>query len=455
MFIRCEYVLNRLVKILILDLRLLIGGIIPVDEFMRRWFESVDLIKKLYSSNIIYEIGPNNLPPVQDLNKAIVDAVKNPIGCEPLDRLVRPGMKVVVVADDITRATPRDKILPVLLNELNRCGVPDNDITIVIALGTHRYMSDDEILKCFGEEVVRRVRIVNHEWLDSSKLVYVGTTRNGTPVYVNKLVYEADFVVGVGSIIPHLYAGYGGGAKIIQPGVCGEKTTAYTHILAAMEDPMKLLGDPDNVVRKEMEEVADVVGLDFIVNVVFNGRGEVVKVVAGDMRKAFREGVKVAETIYRREIPELADIVVVNTYPALIDYWQAIKGFVHSQLGVREGGTVILYTDCPDRISPIHGKTFEKYRHANIEELNKVIKEGVEEDLVGLATVYVHTKYIHRVECICVSEGLTPEDKEVLRFKHANTLLDALDMALAKHGRNAKIGIIHHGGEVYPALRKL
>jgi len=151
-------------------------------------------------------------------------------------------------------------------------------------------MTDDEILRCFGEEVVRRVKVVNHEWMDKDKLVYVGTTKSGTPVYVNKLVYEADFVIGVGSIIPHLFAGYGGGAKIIQPGVCSEETTAYTHLLAALEDPLKLLGDPENVVRKEMEEVADVVGLDFIVNVVFNGRGEVVKVVAGDMRKAFREG---------------------------------------------------------------------------------------------------------------------------------------------------------------------
>ncbi len=440
-------------RILILRYELVLVGVMHVNEFMNVWFDSIALVKELYGGRVVYEVGPNNLPPVPDLNKAILDAIRNPIGCRPLDELLRPGMKVVIVVDDITRATPRDKILPVLLNELNRVGIPDSDVTVVIALGTHRYMSDEEILRCFGEEVVRRVRVVNHEWLDSSKLVYVGTTKNGTPVYVNKLVYEADFVVGVGSIIPHLFAGYGGGAKIIQPGVCGEKTTAYTHLLAAVEDPINLLGDPDNVVRREMEEVADVVGLDFIVNVVFNGEGEVVKVVAGDMREAFREGVKVAEKIYKREIPELADIVIVNTYPAVIDYWQAIKGFVHCQLGVKDGGTVILYTDCPDRISPIHGKVFEKYRNASVEGLDRVVKERSEEDLVGLATTYIHTKYVHRVECICVSKGLTLEDKEVLRFKHADTVLDALKTALAKHGNNARIGIIHHGGEVYPTLK--
>jgi len=424
------------------------------EEFMDEWFRSVSTVRELYPDNIVYEIGPNNLPALTDLRRAIIDSVRNPIGSEPIDKMVKPGMKVVIVADDITRATPRDKIIPVLLDELNNAGVSDDDITVVIALGTHRYMTNEEILKCFGNEVVKRVRIVNHEWMDPSKLVYVGTTKRGTPVYVNRLVYESDFVIGVGSIIPHLYAGYGGGAKIIQPGVCGEVTTAYTHILAAIEDPMNLLGNPDNVVRKEMEEVADVVGLDFIVNVVFNGNGEVVKVVAGDMRKAFREGVRVAEQIYRREIPELADVVLVNTYPALIDYWQAIKGFAHAQLGVKEGGTIILYTDCPDGISPIHGKTFEKYSKASIKELDEVIRNRGEEDLVGLASVYVHTKYINRTECICVSRGLTLRDKEILRFKHADNIIQALELALRKHGRSAKIGIIHHGGEVYPVLKR-
>ena len=432
---------------------LVCGNVMRVKEFLDEWFRSVELIKMRFKDSIVYEVGPNDLPGLSDLRSSISEAISNPIGCRPLHELVRPGMKVVIVADDITRATPRDKIIPILLDELNRAGVPDKDVTVVIALGTHRYMTDDEILRCFGEEVVRRVKVVNHEWMDRSKLVYVGTTKSGTPVYVNKLVYEADFVIGVGSIIPHLFAGYGGGAKIIQPGVCSEETTAYTHLLAALEDPLKLLGDPENVVRKEMEEVADVVGLDFIVNVVFNGRGEVVKVVAGDMRKAFREGVKVAEKIYKREIPELADIVIVNTYPAVIDYWQSIKGFIHAQLGVKEGGTVILYTDCPDGISPTHRKTFEKYSKATPHELERVIKEKSEEDLVGLATVYIHTKYVNRVECICVSKGLTLKDKEILRVKHADTLLDAVNLAVSRHGIKAKIGIIHHGGEVYPVLK--
>jgi len=424
------------------------------SEFMQQWFSSIELIKDRYGGNVIYEIGPRDLPPVRDEREAIIEAINNPIGTKPLAELVRPGMKVVIVADDITRDTPKEKIIPVLLDELNKAGVPDDDITVVIALGTHRYMTPEEIVRCFGEGVVRRVKVVNHEWQDPSKLVYIGTTKNGTPVYVNRLVYEADFVIGVGGIIPHLFAGYGGGAKIIQPGVCGEETTAYTHILAALKDPLKLLGDPNNVVRQEMEEVARIAGLDFIVNVVFNSRRELVKVVAGDMREAFMEGVKVAEYIYRREVPELADVVVVNSYPAVMDYWQAIKGFVHAQLGVKEGGTVVLYTACPDGISPIHGKTFEKYSGASLKEIERVINERGEADLVGLATVYIHTKLVMRTKCICVSNGLTLRDKEVLRFKHADNLLQAVEVALSEHGKDAKIGIIHYGGEVYPYLRK-
>lgn len=420
--------------------------------FLEGWFKEVNEVKQKYWKNIVYEVAPKDLPPIDEI-EAVKEALRSPIASKPLSEIAKPGMKVVVVVDDITRSTPRRKIVPVVLNELNRAGIPDADIKVVIALGTHRYLSPKEVVECVGEEVVRRVDVLNHEWMDEEKLVYIGETKSGIPVHVNKLVYEADLVVGIGCIIPHLYAGYGGGAKIIQPGVCGEITTARTHVLGALIGPENLLGNPDNEVRREIEEVAKVVGLDFIVNVVLNGRGEVVKVVAGDMREAFREGVLVAEEIYKREIPRLADIVIVNSYPALLDYWQAIKGLVHAQLGVKKGGTVILYTDCPDGISPTHGKVFEKYSKVSLTEIEKMLREGAEKDLIGLSTLLVHKRCLVRAKCICVSRGLTAKDKEVLGFTHADTIIEALKKALLEHGEGSEIGLIHHGGEVFPYLK--
>jgi len=102
-----------------------------VKEFLDEWFRSVELIKMRFKDSIVYEVGPNDLPGLSDLRSSISEAISNPIGCRPLHELVRPGMKVVIVADDITRATPRDKIIPILLDELNRAGVPDKDVTVV------------------------------------------------------------------------------------------------------------------------------------------------------------------------------------------------------------------------------------------------------------------------------------------------------------------------------------
>ncbi|MDI9619604.1 MAG: nickel-dependent lactate racemase [Candidatus Nezhaarchaeota archaeon] len=420
--------------------------------FLEGWLAEVEAVKQAYGGNVIYEVAPRPLQPVNSEIEAVRNTIRNPTSSRPLREIAKPDMKVAIVVDDISRATPREKIVPVLLNELNVVGIPDANIRVVIALGTHRYLTDEEVTSCLSKEVVERVEVFNHEWMDAEKLVYIGDTKSGIPVHVNRLVYESDLIIGVGSIIPHLCAGYGGGAKIIQPGVCGELTTARTHALAALIGPLELLGKPDNVVRSEMESVAEVVGLDFIVNVVFNGRGKVVKVVAGDMKRAFRDGVKTAEFIYRREVPALADIVIVNSHPALIDYWQAMKGLVHAQLGLRRGGTVILYTDCPDGISPTHREVFEKYSEASVKEVERLLKEEAEEDLVGLSGLCMHKKCLARSDCICVSRNLKDEDKEVLKFESADDLIQALRMAFNKHGRDAKVGIIHHGGEVYPTF---
>lgn len=427
-----------------------------LKAFANEWYSSINVVKELYRNNIIYEIGPNDLPGIQPhrLADTIVEAIRNPIACKPLNKLAKTGMKVAIVVDDMTRPTPRDKILPVIINELNGAGVSNNDITVVIALGTHRYMNREEILRYIGKEVVERVRVVNHEWMDPDKLVMIGRTESGIPVYVNRIVYESDLVIGIGSIAPHPVASYGGGAKIILPGVCGRRTVEHIHVLGALLDPMNLLGNPDNAIRRDMEEVAEIVGLRFIVNVVVNTRGEVVKVVAGDPRKAFREGVGVAKEIFEREIPKPADIAIVNSYPAVLDYWQAGKAFIYAQLGVREGGTVILYTDCPEGISPIHGRIFEKYSSVAIRKLEEIIRGGGEEDLVGLAVAYIHYKYINRTECICISRGLTLKDKGILKFKHANSIAEAVEMAIEKHGDNAEIGIVHYGGEVIPVPKR-
>lgn len=405
--------------------------------------------------NLIYAVGPKDLPGLKSEEKSIRESLKNPIYCAPLSQQVKKGMKVVILGDDLTRPTPRCRILPYLLDELNDAGVPDKDVSVLIALGTHRYMDKEEIEICYGEEVVGRTQVLNHEWKDKAGFVTAGFTKSGVPAIVNKVAAEADYLIGVGSIVPHLLAGYGGGAKIVQPGICSWETTARTHMLPAEKDEfLDLVGEPENAVRLEIEEVAKLAGLDFIVNVVLNSKGEIVKVVSGDFVKAHREGEIAAKEIYEPKISELADIVIVNSYPAEIDYWQGIKALCHAQRGLRESGTIVLIAPFPEGASPTHGVEFEKYGDKSYEEIKRLTAQGKLDDLVCASTLLQHALLRSRSEIVCVSEGLSTKQKEDLALGHAESPEEALQIALAKQGKRATIGVIDYGGDVVPTIRE-
>jgi nickel-dependent lactate racemase len=407
---------------------------------------------KIPIGNLIYAIKPEGLPGLENEQKSIKHSLENPIGSAPLSQEVKKGMKVVVMADDITRPTPRERVLPPLLDGLNEAGIPDRDITVLIALGTHRYMSKEEIEHCFGEKLTARVTILNHEWQDETNFINLGSTPRGIPVSINKIAHEADYLMGVGSIVPHSLAGYGGGAKIVQPGICSWETTGKTHLLAVERDDFfELAGNPENEARLEMEEVARVAGLHFIVNVVLNDKKELVKVVSGDPVKAHREGVKVARRVYEHKIPELADVIIESAYPADIDYWQGAKALAYAQHGLREKGTVILLASFPDAISPTHSE-FEKYGDRPYEEIKRLIKENKVHDLVCASTLVSHALVRGYCEVICLSEGLSIEQKERLGFRHADSLDEAWGMALSKYGKRVKIGLIDYGGDMLPRL---
>ena len=412
-------------------------GKITVEFPEENFYFAVDRIKK---------------PAVYDLKDAIRSALRAPVGTSPLSDMVKHGDKVLIVADDLTRPTPQKLILPVLLDELNAVGVPDRDIGVLIALGTHRPMREEEIEERFGSEVLERVPVMNHNFRDSNVLVNLGRTESNIDVYVNKSVGEADFVIGVGNIVPHVY-GWGGGSKIIQPGVCGEETTGMTHIIGGRTRPLvpKLTGKFENPIMDEIRAVALKAGLKFIVNTVLNHEDKVAQVFAGDPIEAHRKGVEYAEGIYCPEIPGYADIVIVSSYPADIDYWQAIKPLDFGIAAVKEGGTVILVTPCPERVAPTH-PAFLGRALLDFDENLKAREAGEIDDLVAGATLLDHAQILERAEVICYSDGLTRDDKEALGFRDASTIEEAIEMALEREGKNAKIGVLKCG-EILPRVK--
>ena len=170
---------------------------------------------------------------ITDLKQAVLDAVRNPVGSAPLKEVVKAGDKVVILVSDITRAwTKTSQYLPIVVEELNNNGVPDEDISVIVAAGTHRANTDEEKKIILGEDLFRRLKVYDHDAYDMDKNMYLGTTKRGTPVYLDKRAVEADKVILTGGITPHLFAGFGGGRKSVLPGIAAAQTINHNHVMA-------------------------------------------------------------------------------------------------------------------------------------------------------------------------------------------------------------------------------
>ena len=403
-------------------------------------------------NQLIGVYSPQDIPPVADIKAEIRRALAQPIASAPLRELVKGKRNVVFVADDNTRLTPTDQLIPILLDECNAAGVADEQITVIIALGTHRFMTDDEILAKFGEETVRRVRIKNHPYKDMAALADLGVTDNGGRIFINRDVVEADFKIGIGSIVPHHIPGYAGGAKIVQPGVSGEDTTAYTHLLS-VRAPRSYLGVLENPVRADLDLMARKVGLNTILNTVLNRHGEVVEAFFGDVEQAFRVGVKRAAQVYEVAIPEEADIVLSSSHPCDIEFWQAHKTLYPSDLAVKAGGIIIIVTPCYEGVAKTHCDILDVTPHSS-EHIRNLVSAGQLHDEVAAALAIAWAQVKERETVFIVSDGICAEEAAKLGFRHFASAQTALDAAIAETGPAARITVLTHAPDMLPVIRK-
>ena len=381
-------------------------------------------------------------------------ALDNPIGHKGLNALAEKAKKTVLLVDDNTRPTPIHRILPTLLNRLNQAGIEDRDTHILIALGTHRLMSEDEVRNKVGEETFERVSVVNHYWKQKEMLVDVGRTPSGVPLIVNRSFLEANVRIGVGHIAPHCQAGWTGGAKIVQPGICGAETTNYTHWLSARFDVRDLIGVANNPVRLEIENVVRKIGFDFILNLVLDEKGHVVKAVAGDFVKAHREGVKEAKKIFSTAVSTKADIVVADAYPSGygVDLRQASKAIVSSYVAVKSGGTIILVAPCPEGVSSEHPELLE-FGFRPYDDLRKFVETGAIKDLNAAATgAQIGQILADKVKVVLYSEGISKRETTKLGIEHTENPQNAVDEALERHGSNSKILFLNNACEILPTI---
>jgi len=384
-----------------------------------------------------------------EVEELVLEALQNPIGTNRLKQAIEAGDEILILSDDNTRSTPVDKILNFLLPRLHKLGVKKEDITILMALGTHRPMDKEELVEKLGKQIVDEYNVVSHLWDKDEQNIYYGKTSEGIEVWGNKLLKESDFVIGIGHIVPHRVAGFSGGGKIAQPGVCTGKTTGETHWISALVPGVDIMGQRDNIVRKQIDESAKLMGLDFIINVVQDLEEKVVDIFAGDLVEAHRAGCESAKNLYGVKIPK-ADIVIADSYPADIELWQAAKGVYASELVVKEGGYVILVTPCPEGVSKSHPE-IEEFGYQNLEETQRLIdNKELEELSVAAHLVHVGRTIKEKASGIMVCPNIANDLKEKLGFISADSVQEALEYALDKKGEDASVVAMLHAGDILP-----
>jgi nickel-dependent lactate racemase len=392
------------------------------------------------------------MAPVPDVRRAVEESLSRPIGTPGVRGLVRPGQSVALVVTDITRKLPEEIILPLLIKELEAGGIRKKDITAVVATGTHRPNTPEELREKFGD-VVDKIPFINHDPWDSNGLVDLGTSPEGIPLVFNRMVAQADVRISTGVIETHLFAGYSGGVKSIAVGIAGEETIAATHNYEMLQQT-RLGMIEGNEFRSFLTEATRALGLHFIVNVVQTGKKEVVRVVAGDPVEAFNEGVKTARKLYEVAIDQPGEIVISGvSYPKSRDLYQATRAANVVVFGpqpvVTKGGAILIPAPCEDGCGhPGYCTIME--RAENVEE---VIAISREEGFAPGEQKALILAYILKQARMVMTDCTLPE--ETLRGIHLESkpsLQEALDQELERNP-DARVILIPDGLLTLPIIK--
>jgi len=410
-------------------------------------FGRIKLPVKIPKPNLIGVFLPGESGPgLRDVSD-VREAMAHPFGTPLLRDLAKPRHKVAIIISDQTRLCPTAELLPAVMDELKRGGVSVHNVTIVAALGLHRPMTPAELQASVGETVFRQVRVVNH---DPSDTVRVGITSRGTPVELFRPLVEADLRVCLGSVDPHYFAGYTGGAKAILPGCASEATITANHSM--MTCPTATAGRlNDNPVRADIEEGAGIIGIHFILNTVMGPDGHVRGVVAGDMITAHRRACEIVEQHSFVAIPERGDIVVVSAggYPKDVNLYQSQKALDNASYAVRDGGIIVLVAEC---IEGFGNETFKRWL-MEAKSPDEILKRIEKKFVLGGHKAAAVASVLKRAKVYLVS-SLPDSEVANCHMEPFSNLDMALQAAFDELGRESRVIVLPYGSSTLPKVSR-
>jgi nickel-dependent lactate racemase len=395
----------------------------------------------------------------QSVPEMVTRSVENPVGTPPLEKLIKPSDRVTIVVDDMTRPTPKKEILTRLLDHLKAFGVSSDRIDVVIGVGTHRPVSGEEMKAALGESICRDIRISNHD-CRSAELVPLGRLPHAGEVRVNPLVAGADFRIAIGSIIPHPFNGFGGGGKLIFPGVVNFDAIRAHHTALMLAKGVGLGNLRSNPFHDEIWAAARLAKLDFIINAVYDSEERVKAVIAGDFDKAHSAGAAMCSDECSVKFNDPADVTIASTFP-YTEGPQLMKPLGPATAVTREGGTVILFASAirGGRLPEPFLKSFDTAFAACEIDAKQLVLDCLRKRSVIVpdapmdfnCALDLTLLYLSRVKVIFVSEDADEEQAGRLGFSFARSLEEAIGK-VSKDRPLATVNVLPSGGLVSPVV---
>jgi len=395
--------------------------------------------------NLMGVLHANAAPAIDSEEAEVRRALAEPIDSPPLRELVHPGEKIAIISSDLTRPMPTAKVMPALLDELYAAGVRKEDITLVFGIGSHRRQTDEERRRLAGERAWAEIACVDS---DPEDCVHLGTTKVGTPVDITRVVAEADRRICLGNVEYHYFAGYSGGGKAIMPGVSTRAAIQSNHSMMVREEAAAGKLDT-NPVRMDIEEAAALCGVDFILNVVLGEHKEILRAAAGDPIAAHRVLCAFLDTIYLKQLPKEADIVLVSQggAPKDLNLYQTQKALDNARHAVRQGGVIVLVGSCREGLGE---RVFEQWMTTSASPEAMVERIGRDFQLGGHKAAAI-AMTLAKAKIFLVSEMEDDFVRSIfLTPKHS--VQEALNDAFAELGPEASVLVMPHGGSTLPRI---
>jgi nickel-dependent lactate racemase len=393
--------------------------------------------------NILHVLKPNHVAVETTGEEEVLRALQNPIGTPDIGGIFKKGEKIAIITSDITRPMPTKKVLPHLLDALEAAGIDLNDVFVVFALGAHRSHTEEEKRYLLGDACYARVRCMD---ADASHCVHLGTTQMGTPVDVFEPVAKADKRICLGNIEYHYFAGYSGGAKAIMPGVSTRAAIQANHS-RMVEDAACAGAIEGNPVRQDIDSVVQFLSVDFIANVILDEKKEIVRAFAGHYIQAHRAGCAFLDQMYKINISQKADIVLVSPggYPKDINLYQAQKALDNARHAVKKGGVVILVASCKEGLGE---EVFERWI-LNAPTADSMVHEIKRNFELGGHKAAAIAMVLREADIYLVSDMDADFVRRIFLQPFA-TAQQAYDAAIQKMGPDAKVIVMPQGGSTLP-----